>query len=191
MKVLRVSFTAEAPGKVIFSPPSETTWFSLYNLFLFVPVFLLSYIILFGIYRLVRLRKVERNPLIERQRLSPLSRLIYVISGFILLSYLADCAVIIIRALESKVWTSNYIVFYDVGSWAAWVLNLLLMIYERKKLGKWSSVNYCFYLLSLFTESLVFNYWINQFRSTKPGIILFYIYISKNVIILDSNSVFF
>src|SRR3954469_22426879 len=105
MKFLRVSFTAESPGKVIFSQPPETTWFSLYPLFLLVPIFLLSYIILFGTYRLVRLRNL---PLTERQRLSPLSRIIYGLTGFILLSYLADCAIIIIRALESKVWTSNY-----------------------------------------------------------------------------------
>ncbi|RIA92197.1 hypothetical protein C1645_710937 [Glomus cerebriforme] len=171
MENLRVSFTAESPGKTLLFPLSETTLFSV-PLFLFVPISLLSYIILFGTYRLVKLRTIEYNPLIDRRRLSPLSRIIYGISGFILLSYLADCAVIIIRALASKVWTSNDIVFYDVGSWAAWVLNLSLMVYERKKLGKWSSVNYCFYFLSLFTDSLVFYYWINQLRSNKPGVII-------------------
>lgn len=169
MKNLPVSFTAESPGKVLFSPTSEISLFSLFPLFLFVPVSLLSFIILFGTYRLVKLRTIEYNPLIDRRRLSPLSRIIYGTSGFILLSYLADCAVIIIRALESKVWTSNYIVFYEVGSWAAWVLNLSLMVYERKKLGKWSSVNYCFYFLSLSAESLIFHYWITHFISNNPG----------------------
>ncbi|PKC10833.1 hypothetical protein RhiirA5_413840 [Rhizophagus irregularis] len=175
MKNLPVSFSAESPGKVLFSPTSGISLFSLFPLFLFVPVFLLSFIIFFGTYRLVKLRTIEYNPLIDRRRLSPLSRIIYGTSGFILLSYLADCAVIIVRALESKVWTSNYIVFYEVGSWAAWVLNLSLMVYERKKLGKWSSVNYCFYFLSLSAESLIFHYWITHFISNKPGdVISFY-----------------
>ncbi|CAI2173840.1 5309_t:CDS:10 [Funneliformis geosporum] len=168
MTNLRVSFTSESPGKVLIS--SETTWFSLYPLFLIVPISLLSFITLFGTYRLVLLRKRDYIPLAYRHRLSPLSRIIYGISGFVTLTYLADCAIIIFRALESRIWTSSYIVFYDVGSWTAWVLNLLLMIYERKKLGKWSSINYCFYILSLFTESLIFYYWIIQFKSKKPGI---------------------
>ena len=131
---------------------------------------LLAFIIICGTCELIKIRK---QTVTNRERLSPLSRIIYGIHVFILLTYVSDCVVVILKASESKDWSSNYVTFYDMGSFTAWVLNLSLMIYRGRKLGRWSFVNYCFHFLSLYIESVVFHYWITQFRLFNTGILLF------------------
>ncbi|RIA92196.1 hypothetical protein C1645_765636 [Glomus cerebriforme] len=127
---------------------------------------LLTYITIYGIHDLVGIRK---RTITNRQRLSPLTRIIYGIQVFISLTYVADCIVVILKASKSKDWDPNYVIFYDIGTFTAWVLNLSLMIYRGKKLGRWGFVNYCFQFLSLYFESVIFHYWITRFRSNKPG----------------------
>ncbi|CAG8606411.1 16620_t:CDS:2, partial [Cetraspora pellucida] len=135
------------------------------------PACLLLYIILFGGYRYFY---INRNPSgysslnnnrLLRRRLSPLIRAIYCFSDIVILSYLADCVVVIIRALESKTWTSTVIVFYDVICLIAWIMNLSLMALERQNLGKWSWVNYLFYWVSLVGETLIFYLWFSEFNA--------------------------
>ncbi|CAG8704810.1 24374_t:CDS:10, partial [Cetraspora pellucida] len=135
------------------------------------PACLLLYIILFGGYRYFY---INRNPSgysslnnnrLLRRRLSPLIRAIYCFSDIVILSYLADCVVVMIRALESKTWTSTVIVFYDVICLIAWIMNLSLMALERQNLGKWSWVNYLFYWVSLIGEALIFYLWFSEFNA--------------------------
>ncbi|CAG8655381.1 14237_t:CDS:10 [Dentiscutata erythropus] len=133
------------------------------------PSFLLLYIIIFGLYRyFYTLRNLPSYVLLDdrqlRRRLTPLIRAIYGFSNIILLSYFADCIVVMIRALESKTWTSTVIVFYDVVCLIAWFLNMCLMALERQNVGKWSWVNYLFYWVSLAGEASIFFLWFSEFN---------------------------
>ncbi|RIB18679.1 hypothetical protein C2G38_2085056 [Gigaspora rosea] len=138
------------------------------------PSFLLLYIIIFGLYRYFTfLRNLPAYFLLDdnrqiRRRLTPLIRTIYGFSNIILLSYLADCAAVMIRALESKTWTSTVIIFYEVVCLIAWFLNMCLMALERQNFGKWSWVNYLFYWISLTGETLIFYLWFLEFNA-KSG----------------------
>ncbi|CAG8518945.1 18668_t:CDS:10, partial [Racocetra persica] len=134
------------------------------------PSCLLLYIIIFGGYRYFY---IIRNPSgysplnnnrLSRRRLTPLIRAIYGFSDIVLLSYLADCVAVIIRALESKTWTSTVIVYYDVICLIAWIMNMSLMALERQNFGKWSWVNYLFYWVSLTGEALIFYLWFSEFN---------------------------
>ncbi|CAG8715954.1 9582_t:CDS:1, partial [Scutellospora calospora] len=137
------------------------------------PLCLLLYIIIFGFYRYYYALRAPRNysllddsrPL--RRRLTPLIRAIYGFSDIIILSYLADSLVVIIRALESKTWTSSVMVFYDIVCLISWVLNLSLMALERQRFGKWSWVNYLFYWISLVGEALIFYLWFSEFNGDR------------------------
>ncbi|RHZ89747.1 hypothetical protein Glove_11g51 [Diversispora epigaea] len=125
----------------------------------FIPILLLIYIISFGLYQLRNLKLNEFNPF-EQRRVTPLIKTLYTFGGIVLLSYLADCIIIIFRALESKTWSSSSLVFYAVTSWTAWLINFILIFIERKKTGGWSWINYSFSWFSLIGEFLVFRYWI-------------------------------
>jgi len=132
---------------------------------------LLSFVFLFSLYRyFVVIRKTRQyNSLNRQQNESSISKSINLLSTFVMLSYLLDCIIIMIRALESRVWTSTFIVLYDVISWFAWVINLTLIVLERKRFGKLSWVNLTFYLLSNITETLNFVYWYFEFKDSKPA----------------------
>ncbi|CAG8487880.1 3260_t:CDS:10, partial [Acaulospora morrowiae] len=149
--------------------PLEIGLFSSCTGIFFIPIILLSYIVVFGLYRILRKQSGYTLLRENRPRATPLIKTIYGFTGFVLLSYLADCAVIIVRALESKVWASSTLVFYDVTSWAAWLINMTLMVVERNNTGRWSLANYLFYWISLTGETLVFFNWVIIVKDRKKA----------------------
>ncbi|CAG8436593.1 9370_t:CDS:10 [Diversispora eburnea] len=134
----------------------------------FIPILLLIYIISLGLYQLRNLKLNEFNPF-EQRRVTPLIKTLYTFGGIVLLSYLADCLIIIFRALESKTWSSSSLVFYAVTSWTAWLINFILIFIERKRTGGWSLINYLFSWFSLTGEFLVFRYWILLINHNNQG----------------------
>ncbi|CAH1762874.1 18520_t:CDS:10 [Entrophospora sp. SA101] len=104
---------------------------------------LLSFVILFGLYRyLAVIRTRQHNYSLQNKPF--ITKFVNILSAFVIVSYLLDCMLVIIRALESKVWT------------------------KRQKFGKLSWVNLTFYLFSNITETLIFVYWYLQFKHSKP-----------------------
>lgn len=151
------------PSKFDFLDPCVGTYF--------FPILLLFYIVILGLYQIRNLKLNEFNPF-EQRRVTPLIRTLYAFSGIILLSYLADCIVVIFRALESKKWTTSSLIFYDIVSGIAWLINLTLIFIERKRTGGWAWINYFFYWISLIGESLVFRYWITSVDYDKQGTLI-------------------
>ncbi|KAF9099308.1 Homocysteine S-methyltransferase 1 [Mortierella sp. AD031] len=156
---------------------------------LLIPLSLLSFTILAGVYRyffVLRVRSYYRPLLSDssldhnddstetettaatatrrnHQKVTTLGRTILGLNHLILLTFIAGLAVICLRAIVDEVWSGTLLVLYNVMSLIAFSANLLLMLVEVGKGGQWSWANYSFWWLALAGESFIGWYHLESF----------------------------
>ncbi|KAL1925203.1 uncharacterized protein VTP21DRAFT_86 [Calcarisporiella thermophila] len=82
----------------------------------------------------------------------------------IIITFLADAAIVCIRALITKKWTPTYYVVYIAASWLAWAFNFAeFYVLERRMVGEPSLINHVFWWLAIIFESFVGSQWIAEF----------------------------
>ncbi|KAI9315947.1 hypothetical protein BX666DRAFT_2028189 [Dichotomocladium elegans] len=137
------------------------------------PTALLSLVIFAGLVRCLFTRDVSW---VEaggrgRMRLSPLSRLAVAVSITVQLTFVAEAIVFATRAVLDKHWTSTVLAYYIGMSWIAWLVSLIWMTDEAHKYGRWSWVQYVFWLAVAAGETLVGYLWLIGFLRPRAGTI--------------------
>ncbi|KAF9175111.1 Homocysteine S-methyltransferase 1 [Mortierella sp. AD011] len=149
-----------------------------YDVELLIPMALLSFTILSGIYRyffILRPRS-HYHPLSTehgqgddsestRIKISGLGLVIVILNYIIGFTFVASLALICLRAIIDHIWTGTLLALYNAMSFAAIVANLALMHIELQNGGQWSWANYGFWWLVLAGESLIRYF---HFESETP-----------------------
>ncbi|KAG0004281.1 ATP-binding cassette sub- B member 6, mitochondrial [Entomortierella chlamydospora] len=145
---------------------------------LLIPMGLLSFTILSGVYRyffILRPRS-HYHPLSTehgkggdsestRIKISGLGLVIVILNYIIGFMFVASLALICLRAIIDHIWTGTLLALYNAMSFAAIVANLALMHIELQNGGQWSWANYGFWWLVLAGESLIGYF---HFESETP-----------------------
>ncbi|KAI8137554.1 hypothetical protein BJV82DRAFT_634815 [Fennellomyces sp. T-0311] len=137
--------------------------------FFITPTALLTVIILFGFGRYLTTRGNPWHSAETRPRLTPLSRLIVAVTMTILLTFLADGAVLTTRAIVEKQWTSSVLAYYIGISFLAWAISFICVTDETFKFGEWNWVQYLFWMAAALGETLVGWLWTVGMLRPKPG----------------------
>ncbi|KAF9359578.1 ATP-binding cassette sub- B member 6, mitochondrial [Mortierella sp. AD094] len=151
-----------------------------YDAELLIPMALLSFTILSGVYRyffILRPRSHYRPLSTEhgqggdsestRIKISGLGLAIVILNYIIGFMFVASLALICLRAIIDHIWTGTLLALYNAMSFAAVVANLALMHIELQNGGQWSWANYSFWWLVLAGESLIGYF---HFESKTNGI---------------------
>ncbi|KAF9985664.1 Homocysteine S-methyltransferase 1 [Modicella reniformis] len=139
------------------------------NAELLIPLGLLSFTILAGIYRYFFVLRVRSyySPLpsqvtgedgSEHTRVIKTSRLgmtIAALNHIVVFSFVASLAVICLRVMIDRIWSGTLLVMYNLISFVAVSANMLLMHVEVHNGGQWSWANYGFWWLVLAGESYI------------------------------------
>lgn len=137
------------------------------------PTALLSLIAFLGLGRYLSTRShplfVDAARLNRQRRLTALSKLVLAMSITILLTFMVDAGIFTARAILDKHWTSTVLAYYIGVSWLAWILGLMGMIHEAHNFGRWSWVQYTFWMTATLGESLIAWLWFVAFLSPRTG----------------------
>lgn len=156
-------------------PPSYSTGPFTWATPLFIsPTTLLSIITLFALGRYLQTRT---NPWVDsssgldsrQRRLSSLSKLIIAIALTVTVTFLADAAILVTRALVDGHWTSSVLAYYIAVSWLAWVVNFVSLTDEVYKFGDWTWVQYAFWMTAALCDTLVGWLWLVALLRPRPG----------------------
>ena len=151
-------------------PPSYSAGpFTWATPFFTTPTALLTVIIIFGFGRYLATQGTSWLDSSGRPRLAPLSRLIIAISVTILVTFLADAAVLTARAFIERQWTSSVLAYYIGVSWLAWTISLVCLTDETYKYGEWNWVQYIFWMAAALGETMVGWLWTVGMLRPKPG----------------------
>lgn len=137
------------------------------------PTALLSLIAFLGLGRYLSTRShplfVDSARLSRQRRLTALSKLVLAMSITILLTFMVDAGIFTARAILDKHWTSTVLAYYIGVSWLAWIFGLMGMIHEAHNFGRWSWVQYTFWMTATLGESLIAWLWFVAFLSPRTG----------------------
>ncbi|KAF9573086.1 Homocysteine S-methyltransferase 1 [Mortierella alpina] len=135
---------------------------------LLVPLGLLSFTLLAGIYRYFFVLRVRSyyQPLFSetrqeddarsvRHKATTLGKTILACNYLVAFSFVASLGVICLRSILDQVWSGTLLVLYNVISFIAVSANMILMAVEIGKGGQWSWANYGFWWLALAGESFI------------------------------------
>ncbi|KAI7879639.1 hypothetical protein K492DRAFT_131214 [Lichtheimia hyalospora FSU 10163] len=87
----------------------------------------------------------------------------------IVLTFMVDAGIFTARAILNKHWTSTVLAYYIGVSWMAWILGLMAMTHEAHNFGRWSWVQYIFWMTATLGESLIAWLWFVAFFSPRTG----------------------
>ncbi|KAF9935706.1 Homocysteine S-methyltransferase 1 [Mortierella alpina] len=135
---------------------------------LLVPLGLLSFTLLAGIYRYFFILRVRSyyQPLFSetrhdedapsaRHKATTLGKTILACNYLVAFSFVASLGVICLRSILDQIWSGTLLVLYNVISFIAVSANMILMAVEIGKGGQWSWANYGFWWLALAGESFI------------------------------------
>ncbi|KAG0215437.1 ATP-binding cassette sub- B member 6, mitochondrial [Mortierella sp. GBA30] len=129
---------------------------------LLVPLGLLSFTLLAGIYRvrsyyspLFSETQQEDDSEGARHRATRLGRTILALNYLVVFSFVASLGVVCVRAIVDHVWSGTLLVLYNIMSFVAVSANMVLMALEIQKGGHWTWANYAFWWLALAGESFI------------------------------------
>lgn len=137
------------------------------------PTALLSVIAILGLGRYLSTRShplfLDAARLRQRRRMTALSKLVLAMSITILMTFMVDAGVFTARAILDKHWTSTVLAYYIGVSWLAWIFGLMTMTHEAHNFGRWSWVQYIFWMTATLGESLIAWLWLVAFLSPRTG----------------------
>lgn len=190
-----LSLVKEGGGKYYPFPPFNSSGVITFSSPMFyVPTVLLLFVSTVGLYRYSHTKNVPwqdiSSPLVTpNRRLSPLSRLVVVLSCLVTVTFLFDTAVVIARVILEEGSLSLMLVYYIAFSWIAWVVSLVCLMDESHKFSKWYWLQYTFYAMATAGETLVAWLWASSMYNPRPGTIftiydniLFGIFITRYVL---------
>lgn len=140
----------------------------------FTPTILLAFVLLVGSLRYLQTKHVPwqdiSSPLVSPdRRLSPLSRLIVVLSSLVTVTFLLDALVVVIRVFLDEGSLSVMLVYYIAISWLAWVISLVCLLDESHKFSKWYWLQYTFFAMAAVGETCVAWLWLVGVYRPRPG----------------------
>ncbi|KAI8337667.1 P-loop containing nucleoside triphosphate hydrolase protein [Chlamydoabsidia padenii] len=91
--------------------------------------------------------------------LSPLGKLVALLSIIVTFSFVIDAAVIVLRVFIDNTWTSATLSYYVVTSYLAWTLSLILLTQEFQTFGQWYWIQYTYWILAMFMDGSVGWLW--------------------------------
>lgn len=170
-----VSISGEGGGFFPFPPFYSSGLFVYSTPLFFTPTILLAFVVLVGSLRyFLQTKNVPwqdiSSPLISPdRRLSPLSRLIVVLSCVVTSSFFLDGLVVIVRVLLDQGSLSVMLVYYIGISWLAWVISLACLLDESHKFSKWYWLQYTYFAMAAAGETLVAWLWLMGIYKPRPG----------------------
>lgn len=170
-----LSLVKEGGGKYYPFPPFYSSGVITFSSPMFyVPTVLFVFVSTVGLYRYLHTKNVPwqdiSSPLVTpNRRLSPLSRLVVVLSCLVTVTFLFDTAVVIVRVILEEGYLSLMLVYYIAFSWIAWVLSLVCLMDESHKFSKWHWLQYTFYAMATAGETLVAWLWASSMYNPRPG----------------------
>ncbi|KAI8074014.1 P-loop containing nucleoside triphosphate hydrolase protein [Gongronella butleri] len=134
--------------------------------FVFVPTLLLVFMATAGG---VRYLQAPRRPSADTQPLSAFSRLIAYLTLLVVLSYMADAAVLVSRAFIEGTWTSAVLAYSILASYLAWTLALIMLVYEAQVFRQWYWIQYAFWLLAALLDATTAWTWTMAVKHPRNG----------------------
>lgn len=163
-----------------YPPFYSSDGFSYTSPWFIVPTLLFGYTILCGGTRYLQVR---HNPLFNNSsnssndsttpsimnHLSPLGKLITLLSILVTFSFVVDAVVIVLRAFIESTWTSATLSYYIVTSYLAWTISVIMSSQEMQLFGRWYWIQYVFWLLALFLETSIGWLWAMGIKYSGNG----------------------
>ncbi|KAI8099088.1 uncharacterized protein BX664DRAFT_12834 [Halteromyces radiatus] len=136
------------------------------------PTIILSFIILFSLGRLLHTRAspwIDIDVQATRSRSwTAFTKLIIVLCIGVNLTFLIDASSMIARVMETSVWISKLLIFYEAASFMAWMVCLWTLLDELYKFGQIYWIQYIFWCVALLTETSVGWLWALSIKHPKP-----------------------
>ncbi|CAO3587296.1 unnamed protein product [Absidia cylindrospora] len=160
-----------------YPPFYSSDGFSYTSPWFIVPTLLFGYTVLCGGSRYLQLR---HNPLFSNNSndsstlstincLSPLGKLVALLSVIVTFSFVVDAAVIVVRAFVESTWTSATLSYYIVTSYLAWTFSIIMLSQETQLFGRWYWIQYVFWFLALFLETSIGWLWATGIKYSGNG----------------------
>ncbi|KAI7868229.1 hypothetical protein BDF14DRAFT_1794250 [Spinellus fusiger] len=103
------------------------------------------------------------------RELSPLSKLIVILSLVVIISFLGDAAVLVTRVFVDGYWMSTLLAYSIACCWAAWVINVGMLFRETYLFSKWHWLPYVFWSTAFVGDSLMCGLWVLAIYHPRPG----------------------
>jgi ATP-binding cassette subfamily B (MDR/TAP) protein 6 len=87
----------------------------------------------------------------------------------VIITFITDALVFIIRALADRDWTSSVLVYYIFVSLLSWIFFGFLLADETSKFKQWSWIQYTFWIEAFVLESLVAWLWVVAIVKPRDG----------------------
>ncbi|KAI8051073.1 uncharacterized protein B0P05DRAFT_562857 [Gilbertella persicaria] len=152
----------------LFPPFYSVDQFTWSTPFVIGPTILLTTLLVFGIPRYLNNHHFNNTVTLHRH-LTAFSKFLVCLCFIVAITWIADAAVIVTRAILEHYWTSSVLAFYTGISWLAWALSLFTLADETQHYGKWYWTQYLFWVLAVASDTVVGWLWIMGITRPEPG----------------------